>query len=321
MDEDFLRINPHIKRLYGFLKRYDIEEFFLKKKFKIALMEINADSLWKDIHNYVIRESEIAVLSPNYIGYVDRSYLIFINFLYLREREKFLNLFDYIIQEFILTEKPRQFNYEELMDRIIDCGFIPEELINMPFLSSKLKLQKGKQKAKKVKIEDLLEKLTEGDLTILEGIDFDKYNDIIEIFHIISNCFKWIYLTENILRKFIAKILTKEGYQNVIALNDSKLNDKIKKRIEQEKNKNYLPIRGDHDIYYLDLIDLNRFFQKHWNIFKNFFDSQGWITQKIIDLYEIRKRVAHNSGNLTKDELLSVAAYCKQIIKQVDPYI
>lgn len=104
-------------------------------------------------------------------------------------------------------------------------------------------------------------------------------------------------------------------------MGDSKLNDKIKKRIEQEKNKKYLPIRGDHDIYYLDLIDLNRFFQKHWIIFKNFFDSQGWITQRIIDPYEIRKRMAHNSGNLTEDELLSVAAYCKQIIKQVAPYI
>lgn len=212
MDVDFLRINPHIKRLYGFLKRYDIEKFFLKKKFKIALMEINADSLWKDIHSHVIRESRVTVINSNYTGYVDRSFLIFINFLFLRERDKFLNLFDYIIQEFILTEKPRQFNYEELMNRIINCSFEQEELIDMPFLSSKLKLQKGKQKTKKVKIEDLLEKLTEGDLTILEGIDIDKYDDIIENFHIIITCFKWIYLTENILRKFIAKILSKEGY-------------------------------------------------------------------------------------------------------------
>ena len=60
--DQYLIINPNIKRLYAFLKRYKIEKFFLKEDFIIALMELNVDTLWNDIHKYVIGKSNIAVL-------------------------------------------------------------------------------------------------------------------------------------------------------------------------------------------------------------------------------------------------------------------
>ena len=95
----------------------------------------------------------------------------------------------------------------------------------------------------------------------------------------------------------------------------------MKIKYEKEKKKLYLPIRGSHDIFYIDFIDLNGIIINHWNIFKSFFDSQDLITQKIKELYEIRNRIAYNSMYLTDDTLELVKAYCKAIIKQVDQYI
>lgn len=56
-------------------------------------------------------------------------------------------------------------------------------------------------------------------------------------------------------------------------------------------------------------------------MFAQYFNTPNLIIERIESLYEIRKRVAHNSSDLTKDELLSVKAYSKEIIKQIDPYI
>ncbi len=334
--EKYLKIDRGIKGLYAYLKRYNIEKFFLKKEFNIALMELNADKLWKDIYNYVCDKSGIAVLSSKYTGDVDEAFPIFINYIYLEDKEKFLNIFDYIIQEFILSEKLKAFDYNVLYNRILQCDFNQGHVISkMPFLSSKLKLEKGKlklkkgklklkkakAKVKKVEMEDLVKRMTEGELIILEGIESSKFDDIIEQFHIIGTIYKWIFITENILRKFIIQILLKSGFQDITSLDDSKFNDKINKRKKQEESRKYLPIRGDHDIFYLDLIDLVRFFQKHWKYFKDYFDSQPWICQRIGDLYAIRVRVAHNSSNISQDELISVTAYCKEIIKQINPYI
>ncbi len=314
-------INPNIKRLYAFLKRYKIERFLLKEEFTIALMELNVDTLWDNIHKFIIRKSEIAVFSPNYTGYVDEAFPFFINYIYLKNTDDFLILIDYIIHEFVVSEKLKKFNYEVLYERIVGCDVKLETILSkMSFLSSKLNLQKVKTKIKKEDIKDLVKRMVEAELIILDGIDPNKYDDIIEQYHIIGTCYKWIFITENILRKFIIQILSKLGISEIRFLKDSKLTKKINNRTNDEKNRRYLPIRGNHDIYYLDLIDLNRIFQNHWEYFKDHFDSQGWICQRIADLYAIRVRVAHNSSNLSQDELISVTAYCKEIIKQIDPY-
>ena len=81
-------------------------------------------------------------------------------------------------------------------------------------------------------------------------------------------------------------------------------------------HKNYLPIRGDSDIYYLDLVDLNRIFYKKWEFFKIYFPSQEWICGRIKDLYRIRVRIAHSS-NVSKDEVLSMETYSREIFKQL----
>ncbi|KKM78446.1 hypothetical protein LCGC14_1359900 [marine sediment metagenome] len=173
----------------------------------------------------------------------------------------------------------------------------------------------------KESVEDLINRIKTSDKLILEGINPKKYEKILNNIEIVITCFKYIYFTENILREFIKKILKEKGISQVRDIHDKELTRHIETRISNENKRKYLPIRGDHDIYYLDLIDLNRFFTKYWEYFKNKFESQNWITQRIKDLYEIRKRVAHNSSNLSTDEIISVVADCKEIVKQVDIFI
>ena len=163
----------------------------------------------------------------------------------------------------------------------------------------------------------IVNKMSEGEDLSLENLGLTEIEDILDKFHVVATCFKWIFYTENLMRIFIQKTLENKGFNIIEELNDSSLNRKIKDRKREESNHRYLRIRGEHDIFYLDLIDLNIFFHKYWNYFKESFPSQNWITQRIKDIYEIRKRVAHNSSNLTADELKSLKTYCREILKQI----
>ena len=154
-----------------------------------------------------------------------------------------------------------------------------------------------------------------------DGIDYQKYDDIFNQLTLPSAMFQYIFACENILRKFIIQVLGDNGYSSVNSIGNGKLTKAIQVRKKQEANQNYLPIRGDHDIYYLDLIELNRVIGHMWkDCFEDKFKDQKWIFARIDSLYSIRNRVAHSSG-LTSNELKSVETYCREIIKQIDIYI
>ncbi len=141
MENIIKRIHPKIKYFYAFLKRYNIEKFFLKREFKIILMETNADDLWDAIHRGVISKSNVAILIPKYTGYVDESFIYFLNYLYLDHNKIFLFILNQIIFEFIKVELVKDFNYEELKRRFIYCEFSEDEIDAMGLYKSILKTQ------------------------------------------------------------------------------------------------------------------------------------------------------------------------------------
>ncbi|MHA1758030.1 MAG: Swt1 family HEPN domain-containing protein [Promethearchaeota archaeon] len=311
---DFQEINPNIKSLYAFLKKYDIEEFFLTKDFEIILMEFDLDDLWKCIKDDIIRRSKVAILLPGYTGYVDKTFKIFLDLIYLKARDRFIHFLSQMINVFISIREIENFNFEELKQRLLDCGFSNDDLYQIE------RLRKNDNE------KDILEVIKKIPLpTVLpNGIDVQKYEEIINQLMLPNRMFQFIFVCENILRKFIIQILKKNGYHSIDSIGHKKLSETIKKQRSQEETQKYLPIRGDHDIFYLDLIDLNKIIQHEniWNkCFKNKFKSQRWITERIESLYSLRNRVAHSSGYLTTDELKSVETYCREIIKQIDQYI
>jgi hypothetical protein len=148
------------------------------------------------------------------------------------------------------------------------------------------------------------------------------YDDIFNQLTLPNAMFQYIFVCENILRKFIIQVLDDNGYQTIDSIGNQKLSKAIQNKKNKETTQNYLPIRGDHDIYYLDLIELNKIFIKLWNeCFIDKFERQSWICERIESLYTIRNRVAHSSSYLTSDELRSVETRCREIIKQIDQNI
>lgn len=155
-----------------------------------------------------------------------------------------------------------------------------------------------------------------------DGIDYKKFDDIFNQLKLPSAMFQYIFICENILRKFIIQVLNDNGYPSIDSIGNSGLSNDINIRKTQEANQKYLPMRGNHDIYYLDLIKLINIIRFVWDsCFEDKFKDRQWIFSRIDSLYTIRNRVAHNSGYLTNDELRSVDTYCREIIKQIDQYI
>ncbi len=154
-----------------------------------------------------------------------------------------------------------------------------------------------------------------------DGIDYNKYKVIIDELTLPNSMFQFIFVSENILRIFIIKVLKDNGFDSIQSLGIFKLNKNIISRKNEEKKRKYLPIRGSHDIYYLDLSELKKIILNKWDLFNDKVISQSWISEKIDSFYYIRNRVAHNSGSLTKDELRSIETYSRELIKQIDPYI
>ena len=97
-DIDFMQVNPTIKSLYAFLKKYDIENFLLTKDFEIALMEINLDEQWDKMRRIVVEKSEVNILIPGYTGYVDEAFKYMLNLLFLKTKNAFLVILNQILK-------------------------------------------------------------------------------------------------------------------------------------------------------------------------------------------------------------------------------
>ena len=123
---------------------------------------------------------------------------------------------------------------------------------------------------------------------------------------------------ENIIRKFILKFMSDNSLPSDRTIYNSNQTRQVKSRIDKESEKTYLPHRGGHDIYYLDLKDLNLYFNKHQSEFSTIFPTIPWITEKVDELYDIRNLIAHNSFNIDKNTLDLVRVVCRQIIILVD---
>src|SRR5690606_24355890 len=86
------------------------------------------------------------------------------------------------------------------------------------------------------------------------------------------------------------------GSDYVSKLNLTKsIRDTIAGRKRTESKNRWVSIRGDSDLFYLDFIELNSLIQNNWELFKDYFPDQAWISAKLNELYSIRNLVAHNS--------------------------
>ncbi|GAH75501.1 unnamed protein product, partial [marine sediment metagenome] len=140
----------------------------------------------------------------------------------------------------------------------------------------------------------------------------DKGNEMSEIYYN-------IFIFENFLRTFIEKIAKDEfgtNFWKKLSVN-KKINEKIKKRKDDEKNKKWISIRGDSDLFYTDLLDLKTIISNNWSLFRHLFPKEQWLTSKLEELYDLRNKVAHNSY-LDLNEQQTVDTYITNIYSQLN---
>lgn len=144
-------------------------------------------------------------------------------------------------------------------------------------------------------------------------------DDLIDKGKEMSEVYIFIYCIENSLRIFIEKCFKDhfgEDYLSQIKLTTD-LKATIRNRKTEEGKHIYLPLRGDNDLFYLDLIDLRTVIRNNWPIFEKYFPSQDWIFVRIEDISKCRNFIAHNSY-IENDEKMSLITNYKQIIKQIN---
>jgi len=164
-------------------------------------------------------------------------------------------------------------------------------------------------------IAKILSETTKVDVRIAEKL---LPEDIIKKAKDMAEVYVLIYCIENSLRMFIKHVCTHQyGDDYIGKIQISKeLRKKIRSRKKDAEKNKWLPIRGEDDLFYIDIEDLGKIVQNNWELFKSFFPDQSWITQKIKEIQDIRNLVAHNSYvEETERNLLKV--YYKQILKQI----
>ncbi|WHZ58778.1 Swt1 family HEPN domain-containing protein [Metabacillus hrfriensis] len=143
--------------------------------------------------------------------------------------------------------------------------------------------------------------------------------DIREKGKYMAEVYTYLYSVENSLRVFI-EIVSKEKYGedyfSKLKITKS-LENTISGRKEKAKNKKWLSVRGNNDLFYLDFKDIGTLINNNWDIFEGYFDTQDFILPKINEMAECRNLIAHNSyiGKTERDLLKS---YYNSILKQIE---
>jgi hypothetical protein len=89
----------------------------------------------------------------------------------------------------------------------------------------------------------------------------------------------------------------------------------VQDRKDKEQRNQWHAGRNDHPIYYLDFGDLGLFIVNHWNIFKDFFENQAWVTSRIQEAERTRNVIAH-TNILASDEIQRLEMYMRDWMKQ-----
>ena len=143
-------------------------------------------------------------------------------------------------------------------------------------------------------------------------------SDIIEKAKDMSQAYTFLNIVENTLRLYIDKkckeLLCDDYFIKLNVSGDMKIN--IERRKKDEERNQWLRIRGDSDIFYLDFDDLGNLIKNNWILFDSNFPSQEWITTKVVELSKCRNLVAHNSY-IGKDELDVIRVNFTQLLKQL----
>ena len=165
-------------------------------------------------------------------------------------------------------------------------------------------------------LEDDLEEIKASLQTI--GTPFTLPHDILEKGKEMAEVYLYLYAVENSLRVFIENVGSEEyGPDFFDSFNvPIDVTRGMESRKKQESKNQWLSIRGESPLFYLDFKELGTLILNNWELFKNYFPQQSWIATKIDELGSCRNLVAHNSY-LGKHERDVIRVNFNSIIKQI----
>lgn len=134
-----------------------------------------------------------------------------------------------------------------------------------------------------------------------------------------AEIYPYVYILENSLRKLIMDTFSsEENWWNNRATIDAKKNaTKIR---EVESKHDWLPERGNHQIYYIGLDDLFGIISKNYDThFKHVFSDQGNLRTWINECVPIRNLLAHNV-KIKNDEKQNLILRVKYICTLIEKY-
>jgi hypothetical protein len=309
-------IEVSIKRLSAALFKVGIQDYLISKGFDYLCMETNTDDIWNHFEDQVRAESSVAVLIPGYTGYAEKAFPGFLQYIYSEEKD-FLPPF---LTELIRRALPK-LNKNQLEELISIC----EEM------SYEARIEKGNIQISNRSKPSISSGSNEEDQSLGEALDEVSSSLSINVIRSLlpddlkkkgqtmGEAYVFLYCVENSLRLFIDATLRQQygaNYFGEIQTNKV-IRNKLADRKKAEKENQWLPVRGQMEVFYLDFGDLGTIIQNNWDSFSHFFPNQKWITQKIDELSSIRNLVAHNSM-ISKTERDLIRVYYSQIMRQIE---
>jgi len=129
--------------------------------------------------------------------------------------------------------------------------------------------------------------------------------------------FRMLYVFENLVRDFIHNTLTEIDGDDWFAIRSTRdMKEKVEKRKSNEEKNQWHIGRNEHSLFYLDFSDLSLLIINHWDVFKDFFPDQAWISSRIKESERTRNVIAH-TNDLSAEEGARLEMHLKDWLKQV----
>ena len=158
--------------------------------------------------------------------------------------------------------------------------------------------------------------------TTQERAEHDFYAPVTEVIRTgsleMARNYRLLYVFENLVRDFINIRFTEED--KITNWFDKRSNTPMKKKVADrqkgEEKHQWHTGRNEGPLYYLDFSDLGLLIINHWNVFKDFFPKQSWVTTRIEEAERSRNVIAH-TNLLSSEESQRLEMYLRDWMKQV----
>lgn len=132
-----------------------------------------------------------------------------------------------------------------------------------------------------------------------------------------QRAYRVLFVFENSAREFISTTFSEidgDAWFDKRATADMKR--KVEQRKGQEERNQWHPGRNAHPIFHVDFGDLGLLIINHWDLFKDFFPNQPWVTARFHEAERTRNVIAHTNV-LPSEEARRLEMYFRDWLAQV----